>query len=75
MRQLRAAGVNQPRLAIIEILTGGLPWLEAVPNLSGAYFVTLTESVFGNDTNAPPVVEFMDKFQEEASASGRLPRP
>lgn len=61
MRQLRAAGVNQP-LLLSESWDGDY-WLEAVPNLSDAYFVTYG-SVFGNDTR-PAVVEFMDKFQKK----------
>jgi branched-chain amino acid transport system substrate-binding protein len=61
LRQLRAAGVNQPVLAS-ESWDGDF-WLEAVPNLSDFYFVTYG-SVFGNDTR-PAVVEFMDKFQKK----------
>jgi len=59
MRQLRAAGVNQPLLAS-ESWDGDY-WLEAVPALSDFYFVTYG-SVFGNDPR-PAVKEFMDKFQ------------
>ncbi len=47
MRQLRAAGVNQPLLGS-ESWDGDY-WLEGVPNLSDFYFVTYG-SVFGNDT-------------------------
>jgi branched-chain amino acid transport system substrate-binding protein len=58
MRQLRAAGINQPLLAS-ESWDGDY-WLEAVPNLSDLYLVTYG-SVFGNDSR-PLVKEFMDKF-------------
>jgi branched-chain amino acid transport system substrate-binding protein len=61
MRQLRAAGVNQP-LLLSESWDGDF-WLEAVPNLNDAYFVTYG-SVFGNDIR-PEVKGFMDKFQQK----------
>lgn len=64
MRQLRAAGVNQP-LLLSESWDGDY-WLEAVPNLSDAYLVTYG-SVFGNDSR-PEVVEFMDKFKAKYGA-------
>lgn len=59
MRQLRAAGVNQP-LLLSESWDGDY-WLEAVPNLSDAFLVTYG-SVFDNDPR-PAVAEFMKKFQ------------
>lgn len=58
MRQLRAAGVNQP-LLLSESWDGDY-WLEAIPNLTDAYLVTYG-SVFGNDPR-PEVAEFMAKF-------------
>ncbi|MBX3568808.1 MAG: ABC transporter substrate-binding protein [Rhizobiaceae bacterium] len=64
MRQLRAAGVNQP-LLLSESWDGDY-WLEAVPNLSDAYLVTYG-SVFGNDPR-PEVVTFMDKFKAKYDA-------
>ncbi|WP_119274116.1 ABC transporter substrate-binding protein [Taklimakanibacter deserti] len=64
MRQLRAAGVNQP-LLLSESWDGDF-WLEAVPNLNDAYLVTYG-SVFGNDPR-PQVAEFMTKFQTKFGA-------
>lgn len=64
MRQLRAAGVNQP-LLLSESWDGDF-WLEAVPNLSDAYLVTYG-SVFGNDPR-PEVAEFMTKFTTKFGA-------
>jgi len=64
MRQLRAAGVNQP-LLLSESWDGDF-WLEAVPNLSDAHLVTYG-SVFGNDPR-PQVAEFMTKFQTKFGA-------
>ena len=61
LRQLRAAGINQPILAS-ESWDGDY-WLDAVPNLSDFYFVTYG-SVFGNDTR-PAVVDFMSKFEKK----------
>ena len=65
MRQLRAAGVNQP-LLLSESWDGDY-WLEAVPNLSDAYLVTYG-SVFGNDPR-PEVAAFMDKFKTKFGAA------
>jgi branched-chain amino acid transport system substrate-binding protein len=65
MRQLRAAGVNQP-LLLSESWDGDY-WLEAVPNLSDAYLVTYG-SVFGNDPR-PEVAAFMDKFKAKFGAA------
>ncbi|MFI0846821.1 ABC transporter substrate-binding protein [Mesorhizobium sp. IMUNJ 23232] len=65
MRQLRAAGVNQP-LLLSESWDGDY-WLEAVPNLSDAYLVTYG-SVFGNDPR-PEVAAFMDKFKAKYGAA------
>ena len=65
MRQLRAAGVNQP-LLLSESWDGDY-WLEAVPNLSDAYLVTYG-SVFGNDPR-PEVSTFMDKFKAKFGAA------
>lgn len=65
MRQLRAAGVNQP-LVLSESWDGDY-WLEAVPNLSDAYLVTYG-SVFGNDPR-PEVATFMDKFKTKFGAA------
>lgn len=59
LRQLRAAGVNQPVLGS-ESWDGDY-WLEAVPNLSDFYLVTYG-SIFGNDTR-PEVAQFMAKFE------------
>lgn len=64
MRQLRAAGVNEP-LLLSESWDGDF-WQEAVPNLSDAYLVTYG-SVFGNDPR-PQVAEFMAKFQAKYNA-------
>lgn len=61
MRQLRAAGINQP-LLLSESWDGDY-WLEAVPNLSDAYLVTYG-SVFNNDPR-PEVAAFMKKFQDK----------
>lgn len=64
MRQLRAAGVNQP-LLLSESWDGDY-WLEAVPNLSDAYLVTYG-SIFDNDPR-PEVAAFMKKFKEKFGA-------
>lgn len=64
MRQLRAAGIDQP-LLLSESWDGDY-WLEAVPNLSDAYLVTYG-SVFGHDPR-PDVAEFMDKFKAKYGA-------
>ncbi|MGE0007333.1 MAG: ABC transporter substrate-binding protein [Parvibaculaceae bacterium] len=64
MRQLRAAGVNQP-LLLSESWDGDF-WLEAVPHLSDAYLVTYG-SIFGNDPR-PEVAEFMAKFTAKFGA-------
>ena len=64
MRQLRAAGINQP-LLLSENWDGDY-WLDAVPNLSDAYLVTYG-SVFGNDPR-PEVAAFMKKFEEKSGA-------
>lgn len=65
MRQLRAAGVDQP-LLLSESWDGDF-WLEAVPNLSNAYLVTYG-SVFGNDPR-PAVAEFMKKYTAKYGAA------
>lgn len=65
MRQLRAAGVDQP-LLLSESWDGDY-WLEAVPNLSDAYLVTYG-SVFDNDPR-PEVAAFMKKFKEKFGAA------
>ncbi len=59
VRQLRAAGIDQPLLAS-ESWDGDF-WLEGVPNLTDFFFVTYG-SVFGNDPR-PAVADFMKKFQ------------
>jgi branched-chain amino acid transport system substrate-binding protein len=64
LRQLRAAGVNQPVLGS-ESWDGDF-WLEAVPNLSDFYFVTYG-SIFGNDPR-PEVAEFMTKYKDKFGA-------
>ncbi|MDH6235025.1 branched-chain amino acid transport system substrate-binding protein [Mesorhizobium soli] len=64
MRQLRAAGVNQP-LLLSESWDGDF-WLEAIPNLTDAYLVTYG-SVFGNDPR-PEVADFMKKFTAKFGA-------
>ena len=64
MRQLRAAGINQP-LLLSESWDGDF-WLEAVPNLTDAYLVTYG-SVFGNDPR-PEVAAFMEKFKAKFDA-------
>jgi branched-chain amino acid transport system substrate-binding protein len=59
MRQLRAAGVDQPIVAS-ESWDGDY-WQEAIPGLSDFYFVTYA-SVFGTDPR-PEVNDFLKKFE------------
>ena len=68
MRQLRAAGVNQPLLGS-ESWDGDY-WLEGVPNLSDFYFVTYG-SVFGND----PRPDVADSWTSSRPSSTRRPSP
>jgi branched-chain amino acid transport system substrate-binding protein len=65
IRQLRAAGLEQPLLAS-ESWDGDY-WLEAVPGLSGLYYVTYA-SVFGTDPR-PGMQEFMKKFEAKHGQS------
>jgi branched-chain amino acid transport system substrate-binding protein len=58
MRQLRAAGLNQPLLGSED--WDGDYWIEAVPGLTGLYFDTYA-SVFGTDTR-PDMQAFLKKF-------------
>jgi branched-chain amino acid transport system substrate-binding protein len=58
MRQIRAAGLNQPILGSED--WDGDFWTDAIPGLTGLYFDTYA-SVFGTDPR-PQMQEFMAKF-------------
>jgi branched-chain amino acid transport system substrate-binding protein len=58
MRQLRAAGLNQPLLGSED--WDGDYWIEAIPGLNGLYFDTYA-SIFGTDPR-PQMQAFMKKF-------------
>ncbi len=66
VRQIRAAGIEEPMLAG-ESMDGSY-WLEAVPDLSNFYVATYG-SIFGDDPN-PEVNAFVTKFEEKY---GELP--
>ena len=64
MRQVRAAGLNQPLLGSED--WDGDFWVEAVPGLTGLYFDTYA-SVFGTDPR-PEMQAFLKKFNAKFSA-------
>jgi branched-chain amino acid transport system substrate-binding protein len=63
MRQIRAAGLNQPLLGSED--WDGDFWIEAVPGLTGLYFDTYA-SVFGTDPR-PDMQAFLKKFNAKFS--------
>lgn len=66
IRQLRAAGLEQPILS--DMAMDGTYWLNAVPNLSEMYYPTAA-SIYGDDPN-PKVNQFVKEFTE---AEGEKP--
>lgn len=64
LRQIRAAGVDQPILSDMAI--DGTYWLKSVPNLSDFYYPAAA-SIFGDDPE-PRVNEFVDKIKSETGA-------
>jgi branched-chain amino acid transport system substrate-binding protein len=58
MRQIRAAGLNQPMLGSED--WDGDYWIDAIPGLNGLYFDTYA-SIFGTDPR-PEMQAFMKKF-------------
>ena len=63
MRQVRAAGLNQPLLGSED--WDGDFWIEAIPGLTGLYFDTYA-SVFGTDPR-PEMQAFLKKFNVKFS--------
>jgi branched-chain amino acid transport system substrate-binding protein len=66
LKQIRAAGLDMPILANIDI--DGDYWKEAVPNISDIYYTTYV-SIYGDDPD-PQVNELVERYEKKA---GKMP--